>query len=162
MDKQAEYYKSLPRKRMGSGVIIRNSKGEILLLKTTYKDHWEIPGGVVEENESPKQTAERETQEETGLTIKISSCLVVHYRSAQDEQDENIMFVFDGGVIADDAEIRLDSKEISEAKFISFENAPSLVGERIASRLPYCEQALKEKRVFYLESIGELKPTFKS
>jgi 8-oxo-dGTP diphosphatase len=159
VDKQTEYYESLPRKRMGSGVVIRNSRGEMLILKTTYKSHWEIPGGVVEENESPKQAAEREALEEIGLTIKIASCLVVHYRSAQDKQNENIMFVFDGGVIADDTKIRLDGKEISEARFVSFQNAASLVGERIASRLPFCEQALKEKRMIYLESIGGLKPT---
>jgi 8-oxo-dGTP pyrophosphatase MutT (NUDIX family) len=75
------YYQSLPKKRMGSGVIIRNKKGEILLLKTSYKDHWEIPGGGVEENESPLQAAEREVYEEIGLNIKIKSCLVIHYRA---------------------------------------------------------------------------------
>lgn len=157
---QKNYYKSLPRKRMGSGVIIRNPKGEILILKTTYKNHWEIPGGVVEKNESPRQTAEQEVLEEIGLTINIGSCLVIHYRSAQDKQDENIMFVFDGGVITDETKLRLSRKEISEAKFLSFKDAISLVGIRITSRLSYCEQALREKRTIYLESIGNIEPTF--
>ena len=157
-----DYYKSLPKKRMASGMIIRNVEGKMLVLKTTYKDHWEIPGGVVEENESPKQAAEREVFEETGLQIKTSSCLVIHYRSAQETQDENIMFVFDGGVIDDHTALQLEEKEISEARFVSFTEAISLVGERLASRLPFCEQALKEKRTMYLESIGELQPTFVS
>ena len=157
---QADYYKSLPRKRMGSGVIIRNVKGEILVLKTTYKDHWEIPGGVVEENESPKQTSEREALEELGLAVNISSCLVIHYRSVSDEQDENIMFVFDGGVMADNVKLQLNNKEISEAKFVSFQAAVPLVGARIASRLPYCEQAIRDKKTIYLESIGVLNPIF--
>lgn len=156
-----EYYKSLPRKRMGSGVIIRNSNGEILVLKTAYKDHWEIPGGVVEENESPKQTAERETKEEIGLAINIQHALVIHYRSAQDGQDENFMFVFDGGT-TDKTRFQLNDKEISEARFVSFQDAIPLVGERIASRLPYCEQALREKKTIYLESIDDLQPTFVS
>lgn len=147
---------------MGSGVIIRNPKGEILVLKTTYKDHWEIPGGVVEENESPKQTAERETLEEIGLIVRIPSCLVVHYRAAQDKQDENIMFVFDGGIVADATELKLDGKEISEAKFVSFQDAAPLVGERLASRLPACERALKEKKTIYLESIDTVEPSFVS
>jgi 8-oxo-dGTP pyrophosphatase MutT (NUDIX family) len=162
MDKQknqTDYYKSLPRKRMGSGVIIQNSKGEVLVLKTTYKDHWEIPGGVVEENESPKQTAEREVLEEIGLTINIRVCLVIHYRSAQDKQNENIMFIFNGGVITDETKFRLDGKEISEAKFVSFQEAAPLVGERIASRLSYCKRAIKEKKTIYLESIETLDPT---
>ncbi len=159
---RAEYLKSLPRKRMGSGVIIRNTKGEMLVLKTTYKDHWEIPGGVVEENESPRQTAERETLEEVGLAVTISRCLVIHYRASQGEQDENIMFAFDGGIISDIAELKLDGKEIAEAKFVSFQDAAPLVGERIASRLPACEQALKEKRTIYLESIDGIAPSFAS
>jgi 8-oxo-dGTP pyrophosphatase MutT (NUDIX family) len=160
LKKGEDYYKSLPRKRMASGVIIRNPKGEMLVLKTTYKDHWEIPGGVVEENESPRQAAERETQEEIGLSLSIEACLVTHYRSAQGKQDENIMFVFDGGVVKDLSELTLDGKEISEARFVSFQDAIPLVGERLASRLPACERALKEKRSFYLESIDNITPSF--
>ena len=160
MDKQLEYYKSLPRKRMGSGMIIRNSKGEMLVLKTTYKDNWEIPGGVVEEKESPVQTAEREALEELGIPVKVLSCLVIHYRSRKDKQDENIMFVFDGGVLAENTELKLDKKEISEARFVSFKDAIPLVGEKIASRLPFCERSLKEKQTIYLESVGGIEPTF--
>ena len=159
---QKEYYESLPRKRMGSGVIVRNSKGEMLVLKTTYKDHWEIPGGVVEQNESPKQAAEREAFEEVGLTLNVSLCLVIHYRAPQDERDESVMFTFDGGVVADDVELHLDGKEISEAKFVSFQDAAALVGEKIASRLPACERALKERRTIYLESIDTIEPSFVS
>jgi len=153
------YYQSLPKKRMGSGVIIRNKKGEILLLKTSYKDHWEIPGGGVEENESPLQAAEREVYEEIGLNIKIKSCLVIHYRAGMKGQDENIMFVSDGGILENLNKLKLDGKEIVEAKFVSFEQATSLVGTRIGSRLPFCKQALKEKRTLYLESIKKMKAT---
>lgn len=165
MDKQksqTDFYKSLPRKRMGSGVIIQNAKKEMLVLKTSYKEHWEIPGGVVEENESPKQTAEREVLEEIGLTINISACLVTHYRSARDEQDENFMFVFDGGIIDEKTKLKIDNKEIVETKFVSFQDALPLVGVKIASRLPYCEQALKARKTIYLESIDSLQPTFVS
>ncbi len=153
------YYLSLPAKRMGSGVIIRNRQGEILLLKTTYKDHWEIPGGVVETDESPRDTAQRETLEEIGLRIKIKSCLVIHYRAAQGDQNENIMFVFDGGILQNIKKLKIDNKEISEAKFLSFKKAKLLVGKRIASRLPFCEKALKKKQTIYLESIKNIKPT---
>jgi len=157
-----DYYRSLPRKRMASGVIVRNPKGEMLVLKTTYKDHWEIPGGVVEENESPRRAAIRETKEELGLDLPIDACLVTHYRAAQGAQDENIMFVFDGGVIEDISALTLDGKEISEARFVSFADAAPLVGDRLASRLPACERALKEKRSIYLESIENIEPSFES
>jgi 8-oxo-dGTP pyrophosphatase MutT (NUDIX family) len=52
------------------GVIFRRDpntqKVEILLIQDA-KDRWTIPKGHVEEGEEPKQTAEREIQEETGL-----------------------------------------------------------------------------------------------
>ncbi|HSW98461.1 MAG TPA: NUDIX domain-containing protein [Candidatus Saccharimonadales bacterium] len=53
------------------GVIFRKSKTdpskvEILLIQDA-KDRWTIPKGHVEEGEEPKQTAEREINEETGL-----------------------------------------------------------------------------------------------
>lgn len=52
------------------GVIFRRSvktgQLEILLIQDA-KDRWTIPKGHVEPNEEPKQTAEREIREETGL-----------------------------------------------------------------------------------------------
>lgn len=52
------------------GVIFRRDpttkKIEILLIQDA-KDRWTIPKGHVEEGEEPKQTAEREIREETGL-----------------------------------------------------------------------------------------------
>ena len=52
------------------GVIFRRDaatqKLEILLIQDA-KDRWTIPKGHVEPNEEPKQTAEREIKEETGL-----------------------------------------------------------------------------------------------
>ena len=54
------YYESLPKKRMGAGCLFFNERNEVLLVKPTYKPGWEIPGGVVEDNESPKQCCQRE------------------------------------------------------------------------------------------------------
>lgn len=52
----------------GGVVFRRGDKGgiEILLIRDA-KNRWTIPKGHVEEGEEPKQTAEREIREETGL-----------------------------------------------------------------------------------------------
>ena len=53
---------------VGCGIIIEVN-GRILLQHRTDEDNWCIPGGVMELGESFKQTARRETFEETGLTV---------------------------------------------------------------------------------------------
>ena len=46
--------------RVAAGVLIRDDAGRVLLVKPTYKDGWEIPGGYVEKGESPHAAATRE------------------------------------------------------------------------------------------------------
>jgi len=62
-----------------SGGIVwrRNKKGGIdILLIQDAKDRWTIPKGHIEEGETPKETAEREIGEETGLKdMKVQSWL---------------------------------------------------------------------------------------
>lgn len=49
-------------------IVVRS--GEVLLIKTTYRPHWEFPGGKIEPLEAPESTAIRETKEEARVFIK--------------------------------------------------------------------------------------------
>ena len=53
------------------GIVYRhNKRGEIeVLLVQDARDRWTIPKGHIEEGESPRQTAKREVNEETGLAL---------------------------------------------------------------------------------------------
>jgi diadenosine hexaphosphate hydrolase (ATP-forming) len=68
------------REPTAGGVVFRRSakasdKIEILLLQDS-KSRWTIPKGHIEEGESPRQAAEREIREETGLKeMKVSNWL---------------------------------------------------------------------------------------
>jgi 8-oxo-dGTP pyrophosphatase MutT (NUDIX family) len=58
------------RETTAGGIVWRrNTEGAIeILLLQDVKGRWSIPKGHIEEGESPKETAEREIGEETGLT----------------------------------------------------------------------------------------------
>lgn len=53
---EKEYLESLPKKRMGVGVLFF-SGDKILILKPTYKDYWLLPGGAIDLNESPREAS---------------------------------------------------------------------------------------------------------
>ena len=62
---------------IGIPVIIKNSKGEILLGKRKknsvfYANSWGLPGGMLDYGERLIECAEREIKEEIGVSIKIT------------------------------------------------------------------------------------------
>lgn len=69
VNKHRPIIKEVVRETTSGGIIFRRAaSGQIeLLLIQDAKNRWTIPKGHVEEGEEPKQTAQREIQEETGL-----------------------------------------------------------------------------------------------
>ena len=57
----------LPRKRAICQMLLRDDDGRVLLCQLTYKQDWDLPGGVVEVGESPQLAGGREVEEELGL-----------------------------------------------------------------------------------------------
>ena len=148
---KSEYYNSLPKKRMGSGVLFFNAEKEILLVKPTYKETWEIPGGVVEHNESPRDAAIREVKEELGIQLNSTlKLLCVEYMAEGNEISEGLMFIFTGEPLTEQqiAEITLRTEEVSAFKFFTTEQAVLLLGPVLGSRIQKCVSA---KECFYSE-----------
>lgn len=61
---------SPPKHIVSAATIVLNDEGEILLIKGPRRG-WEMPGGQVEEGESIKEAAIRETKEESGIDVEI-------------------------------------------------------------------------------------------
>lgn len=141
------------RKRVAAKVVIRDQAGCILLVDPTYKDYWDLPGGMVEANESPRVAAEREISEELGFQAKIGHLLGIDWIGEHGPWDDQLVFVFDGGIIADAVikELRITDSEISGFGFFSAPNASRLLRRDVAQRLMRAVDSLETGQVSYLE-----------
>lgn len=54
------------------GIVKTPEQGHIVLIKRQDVPIWVLPGGGVDEDETPEQAVVREVLEETGLTVKIT------------------------------------------------------------------------------------------
>ena len=148
-----EFLRSLPRKRMAAGALIRDEQGRILLVKPVYKGGWSLPGGVVEADESPKTACIREIREELGLDQAIGRMLVVDYTPSYGEKTESLMFIYDGGVVegADLASIHLQAEEIEDYGLFAAKELPKAMSRSLRRRILAAWEQLGEGGGIYLE-----------
>jgi 8-oxo-dGTP pyrophosphatase MutT (NUDIX family) len=101
-------------------MLFTDREGRVLVVNPTYKPQWELPGGVVEENESPGAAAVREIAEELGIERTVGLLLAVDYVPAHvtRSRSEGLILVFDGGVLDDTNMIRLPADELSAWEFV--------------------------------------------
>lgn len=148
------YVKTLPKKRMASGVIIRNLDKKILMVKPSYKSVLEIPGGVVEKDESPYEACKREVNEELGLNLIIGRMLCVDYNKSDDKKTESLMFIFYCGDINNDTieRIRVDGKEMMSFNFMSLEEIRGKTTESLYNRIKMSIKAIENQTSYYLQN----------
>ena len=63
--------------RPAFAVMITRSAGGVLLVLSRYRKVWELPGGLIDAGEMPRQAAERELQEEAGCMARNTRWLGV-------------------------------------------------------------------------------------
>ncbi|MGI9509821.1 MAG: NUDIX domain-containing protein [Geminicoccaceae bacterium] len=133
-------HKRLPTKRLAACVLLFDEDDRLLVLKTTYRKSWLVPGGIVERNESPWEGARREVVEEIGIEIDRLAFAAMDWRSSDDEYDDSLHFVFDGGVLSQDqqAAIRPDGVEIATFRFAARDEAERLLEPHLWRRISPC------------------------
>lgn len=148
------YQQSLPKKRMAAGCLFFDAEGRILLVKPSYKPTWEIPGGVVEANESPKSCCQREVLEEINLEREIGRLLVVDYVSEMETNTEALMFIFLGGTVteSDIARIQLAPEELQGFGFFTETTLPEEMTNTLRQRVLVAWHQVEKDGAIYTEN----------
>ncbi|MEW2354605.1 NUDIX hydrolase [Spirillospora sp. NPDC029432] len=144
--------------RAAAGVLFFSDRDRVMLVEPSYRDYREIPGGIIERGETPREAAAREVQEELGISPAIGRLLVADWAPEQPEGDK-VLFVFDGGTLTGDqlAAIELDPGELVGYAFHDIGRVHELTIDRLARRIVHGHAAWLDGGTRYLEH-GERTP----
>lgn len=118
-----KWFQGLARRVASAGLLLENEKGELLIVKASYKDYWTLPGGIIDGDETPLQAAIREVAEEVGLVIDPKVIEFAWVASRQGPVEFTYQFVFKAPLPS--GNIVLQESEIDEAIFVSKEEVLS-------------------------------------
>lgn len=92
--------------------MIFDEKGRVLLVHRRDYDLWNLPGGGLENLESPIDGVKREVKEETGLEVKVSKLVGVYSKTYKN----NIIFSFLCGVVGGQVTLNGEADKIEYFK----------------------------------------------
>jgi 8-oxo-dGTP diphosphatase len=136
----AVYFAQLPTLYGAAAALFTDETGRVLLVKPNYRDHWSLPGGVLEHGEPPHVGCAREVAEEVGLRIEPGPLLAVDWVPPDGNRPRPIVaWVFDGGTIPSTQKITLQVEELDDYRFVPAEEIaaylPPLLASRVAAAL---------------------------
>ncbi|GAB2537148.1 NUDIX domain-containing protein [Gracilibacillus alcaliphilus] len=128
---------SPPKHIVSAAAIVINEQQEILLIKGPRRG-WEMPGGQVEEGESLRDAAIRETKEESGIEIEIVKFCGVYQNVKQSICNTLFLAIPVGGKLT-------TSPESLEVDFFPIDRALEMVTHRnFRERIECCLDEAKQ------------------
>jgi len=133
---EAAWYAGLPTVFGSAAALITNRAGQVLLVKPNYREHWSLPGGILEHGEPPHAGCRREVAEELGLDIAAEVLLAIDWTPPEGVRPRPIVhFVFDGGVLEEHAPVRLQEDELDGYRFVDPGELASYLPAFLAARV---------------------------
>jgi len=108
-------------KSAGSFSICQNHAGKILLVKRKDYPIWDLPGGKIESGESPKESAIRETFEETGFQIGNLSLVGTYFNPELEDRQ----YIFKAEILK--GSLNFTGDETAQLDFFSPDKLPLLM-----------------------------------
>lgn len=126
------------------GAIVFNENTEKILLVKMHNGNWGFPKGHIENNETKEETAIREVQEETNVNIKIIPNFEREIKYIPNEKTIKKVTIFAG--ITQDEEVKIDTFEIEDFQWCTYEEALKLVTYKLQ------KDVLEKARKVFLKS----------
>ncbi len=144
-----DYWQRL-RRLVGSEVLILPAvagaitKGNrILLVRHRLLDKWQVPGGVLELNESIQTAVERELKEELEIELETGELISIYsgpkwtIEYPNKDRVQQVLFFFNMEGDASEDQIHIQKSEISEWHFFDLKNIPD-------DTIECCKQKIKD------------------
>ena len=130
---------------IGASAIIVDEKKRVLLCHRTDRDFWNLPGGGVEQDETPWQAVVREVKEEVGLTVVVSKLLGVY----KDPMRDDLVFSFACTIVGGALTL---TDEADTIDYFAFEQIPANTFENHLFRI---KDYLHEPDTMHLKMLPE-------
>jgi 8-oxo-dGTP diphosphatase len=135
--------------RVAAGALFVDND-RLLLVRKTYGNQWDIPGGYVDVGESPSSACRRELREELGIDREPQRLLVVDW-APNDGEGDKILYVFDCGDIGDVGRIKFGDGELDRWEWVPIGQVADYAIPRLARRLVRAYEARYAGKPLYLE-----------
>ena len=129
--------------RISLKCLIRNEKGEVLVVKENGRDWWDLPGGGMDHGENVKTALAREMKEEVSLTGEFSYHIVhvdepTHFDSRDIWQIRLVFEVIPENLVF---EVGEDGDEVMFSSIDTFKDSDKPAEQRLHA----CVQGIKSK-----------------
>lgn len=103
------------------------SEGRVLLVREWLDGGWTLPGGWVDEGDSPSGAAERECQEESGYEVKVTRLVAIRDRNRHEYRPRHLTSIWKVLFLAEiTGGVATVSEETTDVGFFSLDALPSL------------------------------------
>ncbi|MFF1776962.1 NUDIX domain-containing protein [Streptomyces virginiae] len=127
-----------PGHPMTAGVLITDPADRLLIVHPAKGGPWHLPGGIVEQGESPLDAARREAREELGIDIDVREYdlfAVEWLQATRPGRRDRVVFLFAGPVLDHDAAISLQPDELDMWRWAVRRELDGLLHPAVARRI---------------------------
>ncbi|WP_159944497.1 MULTISPECIES: NUDIX hydrolase [unclassified Nocardiopsis] len=141
-----------PGVRGAAGALIRSPAGEVLLVERVYRPDqpWGLPGGIIEQDESPLAACRRELAEELGVQAVIEHLAAVDWVPPRAGGTAALQWLFVVR-LPENAELRLPPDELSGWAWVAPDRLGELLSAHVARRVRAALAARERGATAYLE-----------